>query len=118
MISEIVKVSQVFYQPWPAARLITVTSTLIITDTTKISSNNCLKSPLKMLRAINNSKYASRNGEKLTYKLSVVFVTTFLVVSPFESFLQSWIIFADGTGALHLVRKGLLPRQRGTKRVF
>ena len=71
-----------------------------------------------MLRAINNSKYASRNGEKLTYKLSVVFVTTFLVVSPFESFLQSWIIFADGTGALHLVRKGLLSRERGTKRVF
>ena len=118
MISEIVKVSQVFYQPWPAARLITVTSTLIITDTTKISSNNCLKSPLKMLRAINNSKYASRNGQKLTYKLSVVFVTTFLVVSPFESFLQSWIIFADGTGALHLVRKGLLSRERGTKRVL
>lgn len=52
------------------------------------------------------------------YKLNVVFVTTFLVVSSFESFLQSWIIFADGTRALHLVRKGLLSRERGTKSVL
>ena len=30
------------YQPRPSARLITLTSTLIIPDITKISSNNCL----------------------------------------------------------------------------
>ena len=30
------------YQPWPSARLITLTSTLIILDITKTSSNNCL----------------------------------------------------------------------------
>ena len=40
------------------------------------------------------------------------------MLPSFESFLQSWIIFADGTGALHLVRKGLLSRERGTKRVY
>ena len=30
------------YQPWPSARLITLTLTLIIPDITKASSNNCL----------------------------------------------------------------------------
>ena len=33
------------YQPRPSARLITLTSTLIIPDITKTSSNNCLLSP-------------------------------------------------------------------------
>ena len=32
------------YQPRPSARLITLTSTLIIPDITKTSSNNCLQS--------------------------------------------------------------------------
>ena len=32
-----------YYQPQPLARLITLTSTFIIPDITKISSNNCLK---------------------------------------------------------------------------
>ena len=30
------------YQPWPATRLITLTSTLIIPDISKTSPNNCL----------------------------------------------------------------------------
>ena len=31
------------YQPWSSGRLITLTETLIISDITKTSSNNCLE---------------------------------------------------------------------------